>query len=110
MTKKELDGIAYTIHTKKKKKGADKGYKYTYTTVWSGAMTRAEYLKRLAEIDPRECGLFLCKVERCDFTEDRWWEGTSYEAEAIKGYRDRIKSIRQQYGLSKSDVSDYMRV
>ena len=110
MTKKDLDGMAYAIRTTKKKKGANKGYKYTYVTVWSGAMTRAEYISKLAEIDRKECGLFLCKVEQNEMVSDRWWEGTTYETEAIRAYRDRIKSIRVQYGLSKSDVSDYMRV
>lgn len=110
MTKKELDGIAYAVHTTKKKKGANKGYKYTYTTVWSGAMTRREYLSRLAEIDRKECGLFLCKLEHSDFTSDRYWDVPDYRDEAIRNYRERIKSIRMQYGLSKSEVSGFMRV
>lgn len=110
MTIKELNGVAYAIHTQKKKKGANKGYKYTYTKVWSGAMTRAEYLSKLADIDRRECGLFLCKVEWNDFKEDRWWDVPSYRDEAVKSYRERIKAIRMQYGLSKSDVARFMRV
>ena len=110
MTKKDLDGIAYAIHTTKKKKGANKGYKYSYERVGSGAMSRAEYLKRLAEIDRKECGLFLCGVERFNFTEDKWWDIPSYRDEAIKSYRERIKGIRMQYGLSKSDVTKFMRV
>lgn len=110
MTKKELDGVAYAIHTTKKKKGANKGYKYTYTKVWSGAMTRKEYLIKFAEIDLRECGLFLCDIEHRDFTEDRYWDIPDYRDEAIRGYRERIKSIRLKYGLSKSEVACFMRV
>lgn len=110
MTIKELNGVAYAIRTTKKKKGANKGYKYTYEMVWSGRMTRREYLNRLEEIDRHKCGLFLCKLEHFDFTDDRWWDVPNYRDEAIKSYRERIKSIRLQYGLSKSEVSEFMRV
>lgn len=110
MTIKELNGVAYAIRTTKKKKGANKGYKYTYESVWSGAITRREYLNRLEEIDRKECGLFLCRLEHTEFTDDGWWRGTDYEAEAIKAYRGRIKAIRLKYGLSQSEVSEFMRV
>lgn len=110
MTIQELNGVAYAIRTTKKKKGAGKGYKYTYESVWSGAITRREYLNRMEDIDRRECGLFLCKLEQSDFTDDRYWDVPDYRDEAIKSYRERIKSIRLKYGLSKSEVSDYMRV
>ena len=110
MTLNELNGVAYAIHTQKKKKGAGKGYKYTYETVWSGRITRKEYLNQLEEIDPKECGLFLCKVEHADFTEDRFWDMPGYRDEAIRNYRERIKAIRLNYGLSKSEVSKFMRV
>lgn len=110
MTVKELNGVAYAIRTTKKKKGANKGYKYTYESVWSGAITRREYLNRLEEIDRRECGLFLCRLERNDFTDDRYWDVPGYRDEAIKTYRERIKSIRLRYGLSQSEVSEFMRV
>lgn len=110
MTLNELNGVAYAIHTTKKKKGAGKGYKYTYESVWSDAMTRREYLTRLEEIDRKECGLFLCRLEHTEFTDDRYWNIPDYRDEAIKSYRERIKAIRMRYGLSKSEVSDYMRV
>lgn len=110
MTINELNGVAYAIHTKAKKKGAGKGYKYTHTTVWSDRITRREYLNRLEEIDRRECGLFLCKVERDDFNGDRYWDVPDYREQAIRSYRERIKTIRMQYGLSKSEVSEFMRV
>lgn len=102
--------MAYAIHTKRKSKGAGKGYKNTYEKVWSDRMTRREYLNRLEEIDPRACGLFLCRVEHDDFTSDRYWDVPDYRDEAIRSYRDKIKSIRLQYGLSKSEVSGFMRV
>lgn len=110
MTKQELNRVAYATRTKRKKKGAEKGYKNTYTLVWSGAMTRREYLDRLAEIDRRECGVFLCRLEAEDFRGDRFWDIDGYREEAIRAYRERIKQIRLTYGLSKSEVADFMRV
>lgn len=110
MSRRELDGAAYATHASKKKKGVDKGYKYTYTTVWSGTMSQREYLDKLNEIDPRTCGLFLCEVEQSVFTSDRYWDVPSYRDEAIRHYRDRIKAIRLKHGLSKSDVTEFMRV
>lgn len=110
MTKRELDRVAFATHTTKKAKGTNKGYKYTHTIVWSGAMTRKEYLDKYAEIDRHGCGIFLCKIEQDDFTTDRWWDVPSYRDEAIRDYRDRIKSIRLNYGLTKSEVSEFMRV
>lgn len=110
MTIHELNGVAYAIRTEKKKKGANKGYKYTYTKVWSDRMTRREYLNHYAEIDPHGCGLFLCRLEQNEMNDDRYWDVPSYRDEAIKSYRERIKSIRMRYGLSKSEVSEFMRV
>lgn len=110
MTIKELNRVAYAIHTTKKKKGANKGYKYTYTSVWSDRMTRREYLNRLEEIDRKECGLFLCRLEQNEMNDDRYWDVPDYRDEAIKTYRARIKAIRVRYGLSKSEVSEFMRV
>lgn len=110
MTKQELDRVAYATHTERKSKGAGKGYKYTHTVVWSGAMTRAEYLRRLAEIDPRECGLFLCKVEYTDLMNDRWWDAPDYRATHLQTYRSKITQIRKSYGLKSSDVAEFMRV
>lgn len=102
--------MAYAIHTTKKKKGAGKGYKYTYESVWSDRMTRREYLNRLEEIDCKECGLFLCRLEQTEMNDDRYWDVPTYRDEAIKVYRGRIKAIRLKYGLSKSEVSEFMRV
>lgn len=110
MTIYELNGVAYAIHTTKKKKGANKGYKYTYTKVWSDRMTRAEYLNRLAEIDRKECGLFLCKIEFADLTEDRWWDVPDYRASHLKSYRSKITAIREEYGLTSAEVACFMRV
>lgn len=110
MTKNELDGMAYAVRTTKKKKGANRGYKYTYETVWSDAMTRRQYLDELARIDRIECGLFLCGMEQMEMTGDRWWDVPDYRDEAIRDYRGRIKRIRAEYGLSKSAVSEFMRV
>ena len=109
-SKQELDRVAYAIHTKRKKKGAGKGYKNTYTKVWSGAMTMREYLTYWAEFDPKGCGLWLCYVEHREWMEDRWWDYPEGRDKNIRGYRDRIKDIRQKYGLSKSEVSEFMRV
>lgn len=106
----KLNAEAYSVKAKKKKKGADKGHKYTYTSVWSGRVSHAEYLNRLEDIDRKECGLFLCRLEHTEFTDDDWWRGTDYEAEAVKSYRERIKGIRMRYGLTKSEVSEFMRV
>ena len=110
MTKKELDGIAYAVRTTKKKKGADHGYKFTYEKVWSGVMTRSEYLTRLEAIDARACGLFLCDIEHREMLEDRYWDTEDYRAEAIRAYREKITAFRRRYGLTKSEVARFMRV
>lgn len=110
MTIKELNGVAYATHTTKKKKGAGKGYKFTYTTVWSDRMTRREYLNELAKIDPRECGLFLCKVEKNELLEDDWWNTPGYRATHLQAYRRKITEIRKAYGLTSAEVSEFMRV
>ena len=110
MTIKELNRIAYVTKARKKFKGAGKGVKYFYRTEWSGAMTRREYLTRLEEIDAKECGLFLCRLEQTEMHDDRWWDMPTYRDEAIKAYRGRIKAIRLRYGLSQSEVSEFMRV
>lgn len=102
--------MAYAIRTSKKKKGANKGYKYTYQVEWSGKITRSEYLRRLTEIDRREAGLFLCKLEQNDFNEDRFWDTPDYRETAIKDFRDRIKGIRTRYGLTQKECLPFMRV
>lgn len=110
MTLNELNGVAYATRQTKKKKGADKGYKFTYTTVWSDRMTRNEYLNELARIDRKECGLFLCKVEFNELTEDRWWDVPDYRATHLQSYRRKITEIRKTYGLTSAEVSEFMRV
>ena len=106
----KLNKSAYAVRSKRKCMGANKGYKYTYTTVWSDRMTRAEYLLHLAEIDRKECGLFLCKLEFNELNEDKWWDVPGYRAAHLKGYRSKITSIRKEYGLTSSEVSGFMRV
>lgn len=106
----KINAEVYSSKATKKKKGAGKGYKYTYTKVWSDRMTRAEYLNRLAGIDRRQCGLFLCKVELNELTGDRWWDVPGYRAAHLKAYRSRITSIRKEYGLTSTEVSGFMRV
>lgn len=106
----KLNDNAFAVRARRKKKGADKGYKYTYTTVWSGEMTRAEYLNRLVGIDRRQCGLFLCRLELNELTGDRWWDVPSYRAAHLKGYRSKITAIRKEYGLTSTEVRGFMRV
>lgn len=110
MTINELNEMAYATHTTMRSKGVKIGYKAFHKKVWSDRMTRREYLNRLEDIDRRECGLFLCRLERNEFNDDRYWDVPDYREEAIKSYRERIKAIRLNYGLSKSEVSEFMRV
>lgn len=110
MNLNELNRVAYAIHETKKKKGANKGYKSTYTMVWSDRMTRNEYLTELARIDPRGCGLFLCKVEKNELLEDDWWNTPGYRTAHLQSYRRRITEIRKTYGLTSAEVSEFMRV
>lgn len=110
MTLNELNGVAYAIRTTKKKKGAGKGYKCIHTKVWSGRMTRAEYLSEFARIDRKRCGLFLCEVEKNELTEDRWWDVPDYRAAHLQTYRRTITEIRKAYGLTSTEVSQFMRV
>lgn len=110
MTMNELDGMAYAIREQKKKKGAGKGYKISYEKVWGGRISRREYLTEFARIDRIECGLFLCKVEHHEMTSDRYWDVPSYREEAIREYRERIRRIRAEYGLSKKQCEEFMRV
>lgn len=107
----ELNGMAYAIHRKTiKSKGAGKGQKYAYTKVWSGRMTRNEYLGELARIDRKECGLFLCKVEYAELCADRWWDTPGYRATHLTAYRRKITELRKEYGLTSAEVSEFMRV
>lgn len=90
--------------------GKGKKDKLFHTVVWDESMKRNDFVNEYAEADPKGCGLFLCRVEWNDFTEDRWWDVPNYRAEAVKSYRNRIKAIRAKYGLSQSEVAEYMRV
>lgn len=110
MTKCELDAKYFETRTMRKKKGAGKGYKITYAVVWREGVKPRDYLNEFAEIDRKGCGLFLCKIEMEDFTTDRYWDVPDYRDEAIRAYRDRIKAIRLSHGLSKSEVTEFMRV
>lgn len=110
MTLRELDAKYFTLKESRKKKGAGKGYKVSYARVWADGATPRRYLSELAEADSRACGLLLCKSEQMDMQEDRWWDVPTYRDEAIRTYRDRIKAIRLNYGLSKSEVAVFMRV
>lgn len=106
MCKKELDAVAYVIRVTRKKKGAGQGYKMTYSREWSGVMTRREYLN---ELEPRERGLFLCRLEREDMREDRWWDTDGYRDEAMRMYRGRISRIKARCGLTRGEVREFMR-
>lgn len=107
----DLNRVAYATHRKTiKSKGAGKGNKYAYTTVWSDRMTRNEYLNELARIDPRGCGLFLCKVEKTELMEDDWWNTPAYRATHLQAYRRKITELRKTYGLTSAEVSEFMRV
>lgn len=91
----------------RKKKGAGKGYKETYRWQWHDYKG---YRNALREQFPREYGLMCCREERECFTADTWWDTPDYRDEAIRDYRDRVKAIRLEYGLTKSEVSEFMRV
>lgn len=109
MSIEELNQAAYAVHTTQKKKGAGKGYKATHTIVWADNMSRREYLQKYKETDPHGCGLFLCRIEYADLTEDRWWDVPSYRQTHLRAYRSKITAIRREYGLSSKDVAEYMR-
>lgn len=100
----------YVDKIRLKKKGANKGYKKIVTREWNPDRTRREFLLEYEAVDRKGCGLFLCKVEFNDFTEDRYWDVPEYRDEAVRTYRERIRSIRNGYGLSKSEVAEFMRV
>lgn len=91
----------------RKKKGAGKGYKENYKWVWRDYRS---YMNELRELFPREYAIRLCRDERDELLADRWWDGGDYRAEHIRAYRERIKAIRLSHGLSKSEVSEFMRV
>lgn len=100
----------YVTKKRVKHMGAGKKDKIFYKVEWNEALTRRDFLVEFEEVDPKGCGLFLCRVEWNDFTGDRYWDVPEYRDEAIKSYRGRIKTIRAKYGLSQSEVAEYMRV
>lgn len=100
----------FVTNTRVKHMGKGKKDKLFYTVEWNPERTRKDFVNEYGKADPKGCGLFLCRVEWNDFTEDRWWDVPNYRAEAVKSYRNRIKTIRAKYGLSQSEVAEYMRV
>ena len=110
MNRIELDRTAYIIKRKRKCVGAGKPDKYFYRTDWAGTMTRREYLDRLAETDPKECGRWLCYVEHRQMSEDRWWDCDGCRKEMLRQYRGKITAIRKKYGLTSTEVSRFMQV
>lgn len=95
------------VHKSWKHMGAGKETKEYFKWKWDNF---AGYLNELRDLSPRDYALTLLEIERKDFTDDRWWDVPDYRKEAIKNYRERVKSIRLKYGLSKSDVACFMRV
>lgn len=91
----------------RKKKGANKGYKETYAWQWTDYRG---YMNALRELFPTEYALQLCREEHADLMTDMWWNVPSYRDVHIREYRDRIKAIRMEFGLSKSAVAEFMRV
>lgn len=106
----ELNSKYFTVHASRKKKGAGKGYKVTYKTVWRDGVKPRDYVNELAEADSIAAGRLLCNVEFADLMNDRWWDVPNYRAEHLRTYRSRITSIRKQYGLRSTDVAEFMRV
>lgn len=95
------------VEAGRKKKGAGKGYKVNYRREWTNY---AQYLRELRELSPRHYGLELCQNLYNDMNTDRYWDVDSYRGEALKSYRSRITSIRKEYGLTSTEVQQFMRV
>lgn len=91
----------------RKKKGAGKGHKENYEWRWND---RRAYMDELRELSPRDYALLLCRDELDELLADTWWDVPGYRDEHIRAYRARIKAIRLEHGLSKSDVARFMRV
>lgn len=100
----------YTESVRLKKKGAGKGYKKIVSIHFRADRSRREFINDYTHADPRGCGLFLCKVEYNEATEDRYWDCPAYRDEFKRAYRAKIKSIRAEYGLSQTDVKPYMAI
>lgn len=110
MTKNELHDKYYITRVSSHSKGKQGGQKVKVRVVFNEALTRRAYLNELEAIDRKECGLLLCRIEFSDMNDDRWWDVPDYRDEAIREYRERIRGIRMNYGLSKSEVAGFMRV
>ena len=110
MTANELHDKYYITRVSSHSKGKQGGKKVKVKIVFNESLKRRDYLKELEAIDRKGCGLFLCRIEQNDMNDDRWWDVPDYRDEAIRSYRERIKGIRMNYGLSKSEVSEFMRV
>ena len=106
----ELNRKYFVSEVRRKKKGAGKGYKEYVELCFNENYTRRDYLRELAEVDKSACGLFLCKIEFSDLTEDRWWDTPDYRATHLKDYRRRITELRKEYGLRSADVAEFMKV
>lgn len=91
----------------RKHMGAGRGVKEYYAWQWRDYRG---YMNELRELFPTEYALQLCRDEHSDLMSDMWWDVDGYRAEHIRAYRDRIKEIRLNYGLSKSRVAEFMRV
>ena len=110
MTKDELYTRYYVTRVSSHSKGKQGGKKIKVRVVFNESRTRRDYLNDLESIDRKSCGMFLCRIEHDDMTSDRWWDVPTYRDDAIRDYRSRINGIRQIYGLSKSEVAEFMRV
>lgn len=110
MTIRELNAKYFDTKETRKKKGAGKGYKVSYTKVWREGVKPCDYLNELNSIDRTACGILLCRIEFDDLIADMWWDVPGYRGEHLKAYRSRITAIRKQYGLRSADVAEFMRV
>lgn len=111
MIPNELFTKYYVPEVRTKKMGANKGTKvYVDGFKFDETKSRRDYLRELAEADRAACGVFLCRVEFNELTEDKWWDTPGYRNTHLKEYRSRITSIRKEYGLRSADVAEFMRV
>lgn len=106
----KLDAKYFEAKEARKKKGAGKGYKVTYSMVWREGMRPCDYLNELAETDRTAAGRLLCNAEFTDLMTDQWWNVPSYRAEHLRQYRSRITAIRKRYGMKSADVAEFMKV
>lgn len=102
-----IKGGYYALHRQKKFKGAGLGVKYTYTVHWNENRKRTDYLNELC---PKDRGLWLCKGEYAELCADRWWDTPTYRKEHLQTYRRKITAIKKEYGLTSTEVNQFMRV